>query len=109
MKLSKLCSYLVNSNSMSEEIRKPVKPVKTRPGTMHGLCKVHKHLLDECPPFRSIILALQSRTYKLATSLVSILNFLTKNEYKVKDSFQFAQEICKQDSTLSMGSLDVDS
>ena len=76
---------------------------------MHGLCKVHKHLLDECPPFRSIILALQSRTYKLATSLVSILNFLTKNEYKVKDSFQFAQEICKQDSTLSMGSLDVDS
>ena len=33
----------------------------------------------------------------------------TKNEYTVKDSFQFAEEICEQDPTFSMGSLDVDS
>ena len=33
----------------------------------------------------------------------------TKNEYTVKDSFQFAEDICEQDPTLSMGSLDVDS
>ena len=41
--------------------------------------------------------------------LVPILNPLTKNEYTVKDSFQFAEEICEQYPTLTMGSLDVDS
>ena len=30
-------------------------------------------------------------------------------EYTVIDSFQFAEEICEQDPTLSMGSLDIDS
>ena len=34
---------------------------------------------------------------------------LTKNDYTVKDSFQLAEEICEQDPTLYMGSLDVDS
>ena len=34
---------------------------------------------------------------------------LTQNEYTVTDSFNFAEEICKQDSNLYMGSLDVDS
>ena len=37
------------------------------------------------------------------------LNTLTKNDYTVKDSFHFAEEICKQDPLLSMGSLDVNS
>ena len=53
--------------------------------------------------------ALQTPTYNLAKFLVPILNPLTKNKYTVKDSFQFAEEICEQDPTLSMGSLDVDS
>ena len=43
-----------------------------------------------------------------ANILVPILNFLTKIEYTVKESIQFAGEVCEQDSTLSMGSLDVD-
>ena len=38
-----------------------------------------------------------------------MLNPLTKNQYTVKDSFQFAEEISERDSTLSMGGLDVDS
>ena len=52
---------------------------------------------------------MQTLTYNLAKFLVSILNPLTKNEYTVKDSFQFAEDTCEQDPTLSMGSLDVDS
>ena len=60
------------------------------------------------PPFWAILSALKTRTYNLAKFLVSILNPLTKNEYTVKDSFQFTEEICDQDPTLSMGSLDVD-
>ena len=95
---------------MSKEMRKLVKPVQTRPGIMYGNCKVHKQqVVDGCPPFRLILSALQTPTYKIAKFLVSIVNPLTKNEYTVKDSFQFAEEICGQDPTLSMGSLDVDS
>ena len=61
------------------------------------------------PPFRPTLSALQTPTYNLAKFLVPILNPLTKNEYTGKDSFQFAEEICEQDPTLTMGSLDVDS
>ena len=44
-------------------------------------------------------------SYKLAKFLVPILNPLTKNEYLVKDMLQFAEQICEEDPTLSMGSL----
>ena len=90
-------------------MRKSIKPVGTRPGTMYGLCKVHKQEVDGCPPFRPILSALQTPTYNLAKLLVPILDTLTKNEYTVKDSFHFAEEICEQDPSLSMGSLDIDS
>ena len=51
----------------------------------------------------------QNPTYNLAKFLSPILSPLTKNQYTDKDSFQFAEEICGQDSTLSMDSLDEDS
>ena len=76
---------------------------------MYGSCKVHKQQVDGCPPFRLILSALQTPKYNLTKLLVPILNPLTKNEYTVKDSFQLAEEICEQDPTLCMGSLDVDS
>ena len=41
--------------------------------------------------------------------MAPILNHLTKNEYTVKDSFQFAEETCEQDPTLSISSFNVDS
>ena len=90
-------------------MRKSIKPVRTGPGTMYGLCKVHKQEVDGCPPFRRIPSALQTPTYNLAKFLVPILDTLTKNEYTVKDSFYFAEEICEQDPSLSMDRLDVDS
>ena len=89
-------------------MRKSIKPVGSRPGIMYGLCKVHKEEVDGCPLFRPILSALQTPTYNLAKFLVPILDPLTKNEYTVKDSFHFAEEICEQDPSLSMGSLDVD-
>ena len=76
---------------------------------MYGIRQVHKQQVNCCPPFRPILSALQTPTYNLAKILVPTLNPLTKNEYTVKDSFQFAEEICEQDPALSMGSLDVDS
>ena len=51
---------LVDSNSMSKEMRKFVKPVGTRPGIMYGNCKVHKQKVDGCTPFLPILSALQT-------------------------------------------------
>lgn len=42
-------------------------------------------------PFWLIALVLQTPTYKLAKSLVPILNILIKKEYTVRKSHQFAE------------------
>ena len=76
---------------------------------MYGLCKGHKQEVDGCPTFRSILSALQTLTCNFAKFLVPILDTLTGNEYTVKDSFHFGEEIYKEDPSLSMGILDVDS
>ena len=94
---------------MSEETRKHVKPLGTRPGIMYVSCKVHKKWVDGCRPFRPILSALQTPTYKLAKSLVSVLEPLANNKYTVKDSFNFAAKIVEQDSSNFMGSLDIGS
>ena len=52
---------------------------------------------------------INTRTYKLAKFLLPILKSLTSNEYTVKTSFAFAEEIVEQGSEFFMGSVDVDS
>ena len=47
---------LVDSNSMSKEMRKFVKPLGTRPGIMYGNYKVHKQQVDGCPPFSANVI-----------------------------------------------------
>ena len=74
------------------------KPVGTRPGIIFGLCKVQKDTIDNCPPFRTILSAINTPTYKLAKFLVPVLKSLTSNKYTVKDSFAFAEEIVEEDS-----------
>ena len=59
------------------------------------------------PPISSNFIGFIAKFY--AKFLVPIINPLTKNKYPFKDSFQFAEEICEQDPTLTMGSLDADS
>ena len=79
---------LIDSNSMSKEMRKFVKPVETRPGIMYGNCKVHKQQVDGCPPFRPILSALQTSTYNLATLLTSpYFIILLKTSTKLKTYF----------------------
>ena len=62
---------------MSEETRKHLKPVRTRPGIMCGICKVHKRCVDGWPSFRPILYALQTPTYKLVKYSVPNLEPLT--------------------------------
>ena len=94
---------------MTEKTRKYLKPVGSRPGFMYGSCKVHEARVGNCPPFRRILSALNTPTYKLAKLLVPILKPLTTNEFTVKDSFHFSEEIVDQQHDLVMGSFYVDS
>ena len=97
------------SKSMTEKTRKSLKLVGTRPGIMYGSCKVQKASVGNCPPFRPILSVLNTPTYKLAKFFVPMLKSLPTNEFAVKDSFHFAEEIVDQQHDLFAGSLDVDS
>ena len=73
----------------------------------YGLGKVNKEDKNGLTPFCLILSAIAMPTYKLAKFLLPLLTPLTENEYTVKDSFHFAEKICKQDPNLYMASLDV--
>ena len=106
-RVDNIFKQLVGSNSISEETRRSLKPVGTRPSIMYGLCKIQKDIIDNCPSFRSILSTVNIPIYKLAKFLVPILKPLTSNEYTIKGSFVFAEEIVEQDCECFIGSLDV--
>ena len=88
-----------------------MKPIGSRPGVMYGLCKVHKDTTDgqELPPFRPILSAIRTCTYNLAKFFVPILKEYTTNEYTIKDSFTFAEEVTGLKADHYMVSFDVES
>ena len=100
---------LVASNSISDETRRSLKLIGTKPGMMYGLCKVHNNVVSNCPPFQLISSAINTPTYKLAKFVVAILKSLTSNKYTVNDSFGFAEETVEHDFEFLMGSLNVES
>ena len=58
--INKSYKKLVDSNSMSEEIQKHLKPVGSRPGILYCFCKVRNKCVKSCPPFRPILSALKT-------------------------------------------------
>ena len=89
--LMKFYKSLKSTGSLSDKHYKKIKAVGSRAGLLYGLCKVHKTIFDVCPPFRPILSAIGTPTYKIAKFLVPILSCLTINEFSVKDFF-----ICKR-------------
>ena len=100
---------LRDKKEISIEQYKDLSPSGSRPGIMYGLDKVHKIVRDGLPSFRSILSAIGTPTCKLAKFLVPILEPLTTNEYTIKDSFTFAEELQSFDSKLVMASFDIES
>ena len=75
----------------------------------YGLCKVHKVVTEGIPPFRPILSAINTPAYHVAKFFVPVLSNLTKNKFILKDSFEFAANIRKQNADLFMASFDIDS
>ena len=94
---------------MTEKTRNLLKYAGSRSGVTYGSCKVHKARVENWLLFWPIFLALNAPTCKLGKFLVPILKPLTTNEFTVKDSFHFAENVVDQQLDFVMGSLDVDS
>ena len=79
----------------------------SKPVILYGLPKVHK----PGTPLRTILSSIGTCGYNLSIFLVPHLEHLTINEFTVKDSFSFADEISKHQNSdnLVMDSFDVKS
>ena len=93
---------LRDKKEISIEQFKDLSPSGSRPGIMHGSAKVHKIVTGGFPSFRPILSAIGTLTYKLAKFLALMLEPLTTNEYTIRSSFTFAEELQSFDSKLVM-------
>ena len=85
-----------------------MRPCGSERGVLYGLCKVHKKP-DEpnrLLPLRPILSAIGTCSYNLAKFFLPLLKEFSINEYTVKDSFSFSNEI-RNKST--MASFDIQS
>ena len=97
---------LRDKKEISMEQYKDLSPSGSRPGIMCGLAKVHKLVTDGLPSFRPILSAIGIPICKLSKFLFSLLEPLTTNEYTIKDSFTFAEELQSFDSKVVMVSFE---
>ena len=101
-----LKSLKVKKETSIEEY-KNLRPSSSRPRNMYGSAKVCKIVTDGVPSFRPILSVIRTPTYKLAKSFIPMQEPLTTNEYTIKDSFTFAEELQSFDSKLVMASFDI--
>ena len=82
-------------------------PSGSRPGVLYGLPKVHKKGV----PMRPILSSIGTCGYNIAKFLVPFLQLLTINDYTIKDSFSFVEEITSltTNSHITMASFNIKS
>ena len=101
-RLRNILKNLRDKKEISIEQYKDLSPSGSRPGIMHGSAKVHKIVTGGFASFRPILSAIGTLTYKLAKFLALMLEPLTTNEYTIRNSFTFAEELQSFDSKLVM-------
>ena len=106
-KLKDRFKVLKNDEKISEKELHSICSVGTTPGIVYGNPKVHKTVVNNTPKFRPILSAVNTPTNSLAKFLNPILSPLTTNEFTVKNSLDFAEEVVNYDDNLYMASLDV--
>ena len=71
------------------------------------MAKVHKPVTDRCSSLRPILSEISTPSYKPAKFLVPLLKPLTSNDYTIKDSFSFTEEVSSFDCAHYMTSFDI--
>ena len=108
-KLKDCFKVLKNEEKISKKEFDSICPVGTTPSILYGNPKVHKAVVNNTPKFRPILSGINTPTYLLAKYLNPILSPLTTNEFTVKNSFNFAEEVGNYDHNPYMASVDVES
>ena len=98
-----------NEEKISEKEFDSICSVGTTPEILYGNPKVHQTVINNTPKFRPILSAINTPTYSLAKLLNPILSPLINNEFAVKSSFDFAEEVVNYNHNLSMASPVVES
>ena len=98
-----------NKKEISIEPYKDISPSGSRPGIVYGSAKDHKIVTDGLQTFTPILSAICTPANKLVKFVVAMLEPLRTNEYTIKDSFTFAEELQSFDSKLVMPSFDIES
>ena len=98
-----------NEEKISEKEFDSICSVETTPEILYGNPKVHQTVINNTPKFRPILSAVNTPTYSLAKFLNPILSPLINNEFAVKSSFDFAEEVVNYNHNLSMASPVVES
>ena len=81
--------HLRNDKLLNDDQYNFMYPSGSRPGILYGLPKVHKQNV----PLRPILSAIGTCGYKLSKFLLPFIEPITKNEFTVKDSFSFVEEL----------------
>ena len=73
------------------------------------MAKLHEPVTDGCPSLPPIPFTINVPSYKLAKFFVPLLTSLTSNDFTIKDSFSFAEEVSSFDCAHYMTSFDIES
>ena len=84
-RINNFLNSLKNSSVISEEVYRDLYATGSSPGALYGLAKIHKPNI----PFRPILAAYNTATYKIAKFLVPLIEPFTINEYSVRNSYAF--------------------
>ena len=88
-KLIRTINKLKKDRKISEVFAKNIRPVGSQPSRLYGLPKIHKPET----PLRPVCSSINSYNYKLAKTLAQILSTFTINEYTIKNSFCFVNDV----------------
>ena len=106
-KINRLLSKMKENKEISPEEYKELYVTGSQPGILYGLPKIHKPNV----PLRPILSSIGTAGYALSKFFVPLLKPLTFNQYSVKDSFSFVEEITNipNSNSYTMVSFDVQS
>ena len=88
IKIVQLLKRLKEKKEISDKVYNELYPRSSKSGFLYGLCKINKSIVDGVPPFRPILSAVGTATYKLAKFFVPLLEPLTYNQYILKKNFE---------------------
>ena len=88
---------------LDESTYQKVRPQGSKPARIYGLPKLHK----PDTPLRPIVSSIGTYGYEISKLLSEILKPLTSNEFIVKDSFSFVNEILTLSDVQFMASFDI--